>query len=219
MLSPTMPPKTQKAALEGLRKINHPTIARLIAAHWSSLGPVLKMDAVDLLLARTEQARALIGLIENGTLPAGQINTAQQQTLLQHADESIQESARRLFAANPDRQRVLQAYASAEKLPGSATKGRELFLKNCAACHRLHEVGTQVGPDLGMMADKPFTVLLTAVLDPNQAMETRYVGYTATTLGDRDVSGILATETAEQHHTEKSQRSRGNDFAQRSKGA
>jgi putative heme-binding domain-containing protein len=35
-----------------------------------------------------------------------------------------------------------------------------------------------------------------AILDPNQAMEERYVAYTATTKDGREINGIIVTETA-----------------------
>ena len=54
----------------------------------------------------------------------------------------------------------------------------------------------QVGPDLGALADKSIETLLVAILDPNRAVEARYVNYTAVTKDDREFSGVLASETA-----------------------
>jgi putative heme-binding domain-containing protein len=52
-----------------------------------------------------------------------------------------------------------------------------------------------VGPDLGTVAEKPIDTLLVAILDPNLAFETKYVSYTATTRGGREISGMIASET------------------------
>ena len=46
-----------------------------------------------------------------------------------------------------------------------------------------------------MMADKPIPVFLEAILNPNQAIEARYVGYSAVTRDDREVGGIMVAET------------------------
>jgi putative heme-binding domain-containing protein len=47
-----------------------------------------------------------------------------------------------------------------------------------------------------MMTGKPDEVLLTAVLDPNQAVEARYVGYNVTTRNGRELTGIISAETS-----------------------
>ena len=38
-------------------------------------------------------------------------------------------------------------------------------------------------------------MLLLAILDPNQAVESRYVGYTAVTKSGRELSGIIVAES------------------------
>src|SRR5262249_17300940 len=74
--------------------------------------------------------------------------------------------------------------------------GKAVFLKNCAACHRLHGDGHEVGPDLAALANKSAEYLLTEILDPNRNVDTRYVDYVATTHDGRTFTGILASETA-----------------------
>jgi len=68
-------------------------------------------------------------------------------------------------------------------------------VKRCSVCHRLEEVGHAVGPDLASYAVKPPQALLIAVLDPNQAIDNRYVSYSAATNDGRIFSGILANES------------------------
>jgi putative heme-binding domain-containing protein len=52
-----------------------------------------------------------------------------------------------------------------------------------------------VGPDLGALTDRSFDALLIAVMDPNRAVEERYLAYTAVTKGGREFTGIIAAET------------------------
>ena len=47
-----------------------------------------------------------------------------------------------------------------------------------------------------MMADKSVDVLVAAILDPNQAVESRYVSYTAVTRDEREMSGVITAESA-----------------------
>ena len=46
------------------------------------------------------------------------------------------------------------------------------------------------------MTGKPVQTLLVAILDPNQAVEARYVNYTALTKSEREISGVITAETA-----------------------
>ncbi len=52
-----------------------------------------------------------------------------------------------------------------------------------------------VGPDLASLGDKSPQALLIAILDPNRAVEARYVNYTATTKAGLTFTGVLAGET------------------------
>jgi putative membrane-bound dehydrogenase-like protein len=98
--------------------------------------------------------------------------------------------------STPDRAKVLANYAVVSTLKGDAQRGHTLFQAQCAICHRLKNEGKEVGPDLGMANDKPLDWLLTAILDPNAAIEERYRSQTLTFKAGGEVTGILSTETA-----------------------
>jgi putative heme-binding domain-containing protein len=59
----------------------------------------------------------------------------------------------------------------------------------------LKETGFEVGPDLASLSDKSPESLLVALLDPNRAVETKYLNYAAVTKGGLSFNGMLATET------------------------
>ena len=62
--------------------------------------------------------------------------------------------------------------------------------------HQLGGIGQQVGPDLASVGDKSPQGLLTAILDPNKAVEARYINYVATTKSGLTLSGLLQSETS-----------------------
>jgi putative heme-binding domain-containing protein len=97
---------------------------------------------------------------------------------------------------NPDRAKVVAAYAGVSKLRGDAAKGRTLYLAACSACHRLKNEGNELGPDLSTVAAKPDEQLLEAILDPNRAVEQRYLTHTLRTKDGKEHIGMLAEETA-----------------------
>jgi putative heme-binding domain-containing protein len=69
-------------------------------------------------------------------------------------------------------------------------------VRHCAGCHRWKDQGQAVGPDLASYQQKPAEAIVVAVLDPNQAIDPRYVNYNATTVDGRTFSGIIQQETA-----------------------
>jgi putative membrane-bound dehydrogenase-like protein len=101
-----------------------------------------------------------------------------------------------LSNVNPKREKVVKAYAHVATLPGDAQRGRALYTAACSACHRLKNEGNEIGPDLATVAGKPTEQLVEAILDPNRAVEMRYLAHTVTTKDGREFLGMIAEETA-----------------------
>ncbi|MEX0714311.1 MAG: c-type cytochrome [Pirellulales bacterium] len=125
------------------------------------------------------------------------LDLVQQQRLTQHPDQAIRERALALFAkpGDSDRQRIVDEYAAALDLPGDVVRGKAVFERRCAACHRLDGVGNEVGADLGPYAAKPRQALLIALFDPNQAVDPRYHSYVAALTDGRVLTGTIIDET------------------------
>jgi putative membrane-bound dehydrogenase-like protein len=196
LLNPQVSGEIQRAALAALKKVNRPKVAETLIGRWSRLGPAMRADAVGLCFSRSSWLNDLLGALEQGRIPAGQIAAPQQQQLLKHKEAEIRQRAARLFHVNADREKILQTYADVETLRGDPVKGRAIFQQTCASCHRVKDEGNAIGPDLGMMSDKPASDFLIAILDPNRSVEVRYVNYTALLKNDREISGIIVSETA-----------------------
>ena len=90
---------------------------------------------------------------------------------------------------------MLDRYKGVAKLLGNPENGSNLFAKNFANCHKLGAAGSDVGPDLSGLGDKPIDYLLTAILDPNRAVEARYISYVADTKAGLRLTGIIASES------------------------
>ncbi|MGI9455867.1 MAG: c-type cytochrome, partial [Aeoliella sp.] len=94
------------------------------------------------------------------------------------------------------RQEVLDAYASAATLTGDVEKGAKLFSKTCAACHRHGNIGNDRGEKLSALQDKSTAFLMTAILDPNRAVDEKYRSFTLLTQDGFSRSGMITSETA-----------------------
>jgi putative heme-binding domain-containing protein len=196
LLKPQNTTQVQAAALDRLRRLASPHVAQVLLKAWRRFGVSERQSVLNVLFSRSEWTEAVLTELEQGRLLPGELGTLQQQKLLHHADSRIQTRANRVFAAtDSDRKKVVEAYQSVAQLQGNRPHGRELFTKNCAICHRIAGQGQSIGPDLGTVADKPVSELVTAILDPNQAVDPAYVAYTAVTKDDRELTGILASES------------------------
>lgn len=65
-----------------------------------------------------------------------------------------------------------------------------------AACHRHRDLGNEIGPPLAALTNKSGEFRLRAILDPNQAVESKFTGYLATTTDGRVFTGMIVDETA-----------------------
>jgi putative membrane-bound dehydrogenase-like protein len=123
---------------------------------------------------------------------------AQWQALLK-ADTKTGSSPRPpkiITNSNPDRAKVVQSYAHVSRLTGDAKNGHLLYTAACSACHRLKNEGNEIGPELSTIATKPTEQLIEAILDPNRAVEQRYLAQTITTKDGKTIVGMIAEETA-----------------------
>jgi putative membrane-bound dehydrogenase-like protein len=197
LLVPQTADDLQAAAVAALGRLRSPRVPELLLRGWKGHAPAQRDKVLDVLLGRDEWVPAVLQAIEDQQIAAAEINAVRRQRLLAHSSADVRRRAAKLFAdaVNADREKVIDAYQSVLTLSGDAKNGVEIFRKQCAACHQLGGVGNAVGPDLASLGDKSPQALLIAVLDPNRAVEARYVGYTATTKGGRTFSGVLVSET------------------------
>jgi putative heme-binding domain-containing protein len=198
LLSPQSPAQLQAAAITELSKRRVADGTQLLLNHWKELTPQLRSMAVDALLSRPESAKLLLDAMTAKKVLVMEIDAPRRQRMLQYPDKTVRARAGELFAQtiNANRQKVIDGFAAAATLSGNAKKGKEIFGKTCTTCHRLAGEGNAVGPDLMSVGDKSSQGLLVAILDPNRAVEPRYINYIATTNDDQTLTGLLAAESA-----------------------
>ncbi|OAI54894.1 hypothetical protein AYO44_14035 [Planctomycetaceae bacterium SCGC AG-212-F19] len=197
LLTPQTADDLQSAAVVALGKQRDAKVPALLLRGWKGYGPARRAQVLDVLLAREEWLQEVLGAIERKEVAAAEIDAVRRQRLLDHKVDSVRQRVAKLFAGAiaPDRQKVVDEYQPALKLAGDPARGLQVFTKNCANCHKLGDVGHVVGPDLASLGDKSPPFLLISILDPNRAVEARYVNYTALLKNGQSLSGIVANET------------------------
>jgi len=197
LLSPQSPPEVQHAAVAVFAKLRGEEVPGILIDAWKGCGPELRGAVLDVLLSRDAWRERLFTAIEAQVILPQEFDATRRQRLLDHKSESVRKQAAKLFAGtvNADRQQVIERYRVALELPGNASEGSRKFAETCAQCHKLGGVGYEVGPDLAALTDKSPEALLVAMLDPNRAVERKFISYTAVTVAGRTFSGLLASET------------------------
>jgi putative heme-binding domain-containing protein len=148
-------------------------------------------------LANTERTKQLLSAIADKKLAVNELSPAQVKRLTGHRDAGVQKQAQELLAAAipQDRRQVLKDYQNVLSLKADPTRGRAVFVKNCAACHRIGNDGVNVAPDIADSRTKQPEALLTDILDPNRAIDNNYFSFTVLTTAGETLTGIIETET------------------------
>ncbi len=80
--------------------------------------------------------------------------------------------------------------------PGKAERGRNVYERRCATCHRFGNTGHAVGPDLVSVQNKSPADLLIAILDPSREAQPNFIAYNVITAQGAVYSGIIAAESS-----------------------
>ncbi len=197
---------TAKGNDQELRTAAIAALARQAGAeHWpplldgfSSDTPAGRRAILDGLLSNAARTKLLLDAIEAGRIKPSELDPLQAKRLTDSRDRGIKERADRLFAAATPEERVkaLAAYQPVLSMPADPKRGSAVFEKNCAACHKIGDIGVNVAPDISDSRTKTAAQILTDILQPNRAIDNNYLGYSVRLVDGTVATGILTTETA-----------------------
>jgi putative heme-binding domain-containing protein len=199
LLAPQSPTLVQLAAVAALGRINRPEVPDRLLASWSGYVPAVRAAVLELLTSRPAWANVLLDRVEADRTMLGQIDPGRRVALTQYGNARLAERAAAIFngAIDQNRQKVIDRYlAAVPALTGDPRRGATTFQNICSACHRFGAVpGASIGPDLAAVKDRSADYLVTHILDPNRAVEDRYVLYSVMTQDNRVLAGMLASES------------------------
>lgn len=198
LLSPITPPILQQALIRSLVAAGDTDRISTLAASFDQLSPSVRSELLEQLLRRPRVTSVLLDQIAAKRISIAELNARHRQTLVEHPDADLAKRAATLLQpeAQSDLQQLIEQQLSAvEQLQGSVADGHEVFRRHCSACHRLGDTGKEIGADLTALKDRSTGSLLTAILDPNRAAESKFLSYSVVTSSGLQLTGMLRNET------------------------
>lgn len=197
-LSPRTAPDVQVAVVRSLARYPDDVVAEYFLEDWSAHSPALRNEILDVVFSRNYWIKIFLQAVQAGRIPTSHIDATRRQQLVQHRNQSIRQLANEVLASQvqSNRQALIEQYVAVPEHVPDVERGRSVFRQHCAACHHLDGVGHRVGPDLAAFMDKSDLGLLTAILDPNRAIEDRYQDYLILSEDGRQHRGLISNETS-----------------------
>ena len=199
LLDSKRPMVLQKESLRQLWNSNEKEVGPRLLGMWNSLAPEARKHATDILLYKSFNHDVLLTAMEDGTVNLGEFNLdlERRRVLLFSDDEDIRKRAEALFSDSGvvQRKQVILEMQAALALNGDSEKGSVVFKNLCSSCHIYGSTGNEVGPVLTEISRKSKESLVHEILDPNAAVDTRYLNYKVITTGGSIYFGLVSNET------------------------
>ena len=191
------PVGVQLGVISHLGSRSDPAIGNVLLERWSSHSPRVRAAILSVLPTKPAWLTTLLDAIAEKRVVASDIDSASLQTLLVTGNREQRDRTAQLLAEtlDVDRRQVVKDHRVVLKQKGDADRGRAVFRKHCSTCHKLDGVGNDIGPNLVSITDKRPESLLTSILDPSAAVDSKHVMYVALTSDGKALSGVLTSES------------------------
>lgn len=197
-LAPQSPPELQLAIVRVWALRNADAATSILIERLPVVSPKVQSAILEMALAHRNSQMRLLEALRQNQIPPSLLSSLQRARLLEAHDPQVRELAKQVLQAGSTKERaeILRRYQQSLQLPRDAKRGREIFLKHCASCHRLENEGAEVGPPLTEAKDRPDETLLADILDPSGVIAAGFQTYVVATADGRVFYGILVAETA-----------------------
>ncbi len=190
-------------ALEGLSRFDDPEIGRRLAASYKSFHQSERPAVIEALVSRPSFAAALLEQMAAGTIGPSELSAVQARQIRSFDDPQLSARLAEVWGELRDSPQDKQALidklkgelSAARLVAADKSRGRALFAKTCAACHRLFGAGGEIGPDLTGANRNNLDYLLSNVVDPSAVVSKDYLMSVLALADGRVINGIVVAET------------------------
>ncbi len=193
-----VPQELRTTVVDVLAGFRDESIGGVLLGGYREQTPAVRRRVLAALLQTVPRINQLLDEIEAGDIAVLELGATNVNRLIAHKNAAVKQRAAKLLAAAIPAQRgeVLAKYQPVLEMDADPSRGRKLFEKNCSTCHRIGDIGVEIGPDIADSRTRQPAALLTDILNPNRAIDANYVSYTVFTNRGKTITGIIAAETA-----------------------
>lgn len=192
------PVPMQRAICETVAGFDEPRVADLLLDRWPQMTPSVRRSTIETLLSRPAWTSRLLDAVAAKSVSPGDVDRSRIEWLLTQSDETMVARLRQLFPADrrAARKSIIATYQSALTTTGDADRGRKIYERVCAACHKRGDVGKAIGPPLNDASRRSAETLLIDILDPNRQLKPLFQNYVLQTINGRVYTGMISEETS-----------------------
>jgi putative heme-binding domain-containing protein len=195
------PEAVQAAALDVLQRFEQDEIGTTLLGQYPRMSSKLRARTAEVLLGRKSWARAILQAIDAGRIAAQEVPVESLRVVALHRDRSLDDLVRKHWGniqpGTPEEKLAEMRRLSNDLRAGSGdpVRGRELFHKHCATCHKLFGQGEPTAPDLTHANRKDRDYLLASIVDPSAVIRREHLSYTVQTTDGRFLTGLVVEQT------------------------
>ena len=190
----------KRAALTAVSAFADPAIGERLLGEFPKFSDEVRPAFFDLMLSRIDWTRQLADGISSDEIAPGAIPSDVAEQLRRHPDAAIADLAKQKFGAGDSlntadsKLRIQQLRDVLTDGTGNPYAGEALFMKQCAACHRLFHKGGKIGPDLTPYQRGNLETLLTSVVTPSAEIREGFEYVALVTTGGRILTGFVTDQ-------------------------
>ena len=185
-------------AIKAIAAYDSQELGRVLFQKYGSLNATEKEEAILTMASRPAYARILGTALKNGTIPKSDIPAhvvLQLRAVLGNGFVEIWGPIDDISQTLQVEYRKYSALLTEEAISGaSASNGKNIFQRVCAACHMMYGEGGKIGPDLTGSNRSSTAYLMSNILNPSGDVQEDYKLVVVTTQDGRTYSGNIIGE-------------------------
>ncbi|MEO2033238.1 MAG: PVC-type heme-binding CxxCH protein, partial [Planctomycetaceae bacterium] len=192
----------RRHAIRAMAAFDDSALADELLQRYESWNAEDRLEAVHTLASRSASGRKLTQAIKDGAVPRRDIPAWVARVLRRVVGNGFVEVWGSFDGPGADKEAQFEKYRALltpdNLMAADAVHGRQLFNRSCAACHKLHGHGANIGPDITGANRSNIEYLLGNILTPSAVIQDAYRMHIVVTNDGRVWSGVPAAENDRQ---------------------
>ena len=185
-------------AIRGYSIVENKEAPAVLLKRFDSFASAEKRAVIETLASRKVYAEALLKAMQDKRVEREQIPAQVARSLHDMLGSSFTEVFGDVRAVAEDSTKLIAHYTELcnpdAVAAADASRGRVVFERTCAACHKMYDQGGNVGPDLTGSNRANLQYILLNSVDPSYDVPDAYKTVSVLTVDGRSVNGVLAEE-------------------------